>query len=88
MTGGIDREVARFFAAGGNVSNLGERSFGGIDGEDGDGVVAAVRGVEKFAVGENGDFGGIVAAGEALWERGYFWMLGKFLDLRGRRRLQ
>src|ERR1700681_1875904 len=45
----IDLETARDLALGGSVFNRGEYAFAGVDGEHGDRVTSAVRGVEEFA---------------------------------------
>src|SRR5258706_2925145 len=42
--GGIDREVTRFFAAGGVIARAFEFASCGIDGEHGDRIVAAIGG--------------------------------------------
>ena len=60
FAGGIDVEVARGFAAGAFVFDVGEFAVGS-DGEGGDGVVAAVGAVNEFAGGMNEDLGGAVA---------------------------
>src|ERR1700687_3259287 len=69
MTGGVDGGVARLFAAGGKSAGGVKRAACGINGEDGDGVVAAVGGEEPSAIGMDGDFGGVVAAVEVARDR-------------------
>src|SRR5882762_8579516 len=68
--GGIDGEVARFFAAGGVIAGAFEFACRWIDGEHGDGIVAAIGGKEPFARRMEGDFGGVVAAFVVGWDRG------------------
>ena len=58
------------FAAGGKLAEGFKGAVRGIDGEDRDGVVAAVRSVKPFAGGMNGDFGGIIAAAKSVRQRG------------------
>jgi hypothetical protein len=66
LAGGVDGEVARAGAAGGLLIEEGERAGGRVDGVGGEagggralGVAAFVEGVEKFAVGMEGEKGGV-----------------------------
>src|SRR5215470_499476 len=64
IAGRIEREVARFFAAGGNDTLSGEAAFLGIDFENGDAIHAAIGDVKETAAGVNGDFGDVIARRE------------------------
>jgi len=68
LAGGVEGEVAGFFAAGGRVAEKSERAIRGINGEDGDGIMSAVGGEEPFARWMEGDFSGVVAAGKTTWQ--------------------
>src|SRR5581483_11295404 len=70
MAGGVDLEVARGFAAGGDVLQEGGASSLFVAGEDSDAVVAAVGAVNPFARGMDGDFGGGAVAGEGGGKEG------------------
>ena len=67
--GGIDGEVAGFFAASGDIGGEAQPAILLLDVEHSDGVVAAVRGVKEFGARMHSDFGSIVATREARWQR-------------------
>src|SRR5579859_3933785 len=65
----VDFKAARFLAVGGGDFGQRESAFRGIDGIDGDAVVAAVGSVQKFARGMDFDFGVVILSVETLWKR-------------------
>lgn len=70
LAGGIEREIARSAAEGGDALDFGEQAGAAMDGEDGDAIVAAIGSVEKFSGGSESDLRRGALAGEALGKRG------------------
>src|SRR5450432_731120 len=68
--GGVDLEVTGGLALGGDVLDRGQLARFRIYGEDCDAVMAAIGGVDEFAIGEDFDFGGVVLSGGAGGEGG------------------
>jgi len=60
--GGVDLEAAGFLASGGNTSDWRQRSLPSVDRIDGDGIFAAVGGVQEFAGGMHLNFSVVVSA--------------------------
>ena len=90
---GINVEIARCFALSGEVIHQSQSSGAAVDGEEGNAVVSAIRGVEELSAGMHVDFSGVVNAGEVLGKSrnrikllksASAWIVGK----RGDRRLQ
>src|SRR5882762_109885 len=81
--GGIDGEVARFFAAGGVIAGAFEFASRWIDGEHGDGIVAAIGGKEPFARRMRDDFGGVVAALEIRGKHRHYAKISEYAMIRG-----
>src|SRR5438552_7176687 len=64
IPGGIEREVARLFAASRNSAGLRQSSFFRIDVKNRDIVESAIGNVKKSSAGMHGHFRYVVAAGE------------------------